>query len=296
MSHPVFRPLISKSSAACLIVAGILLLTIAAIPSAQRRRGGGDDGTLPIATNTILQNPDTYYGKPVTLSAGVEKVFSLTTFVVDQRKAIGEAGVQAVGAPILVIAPYLSAPLDPKHYLLIRGQLVKFDAVAIAGMPGDFKNGLSPEVTAAFQGRPVLLATSILTSTYAELARKPLPPAGAEELAMSAAMKIIGPVSAAARTAAQESNTAVITENAPKLRAAFTTTETAWDDLGLTLPAQMARDARDLVDTMEREAAAGRWDIVKLSAGALGDTCGSCHSTYRERQDDGTFRFKFSAF
>jgi hypothetical protein len=296
MTHSVSEPSASKRPAAFLIVAGALLLTIAAIPSAQRRRGGGDDGTLPIATNTILQNPDAYYGKPVTLSAGVEKVFSLTTFVVDQRKAVGEAGVQAVGAPVLVIAPYLTAPLDPKHYLLIRGQLVQFDPAAIAAMPGDFKNGLSPEVTAAFQGRPVLLATSILTSAYVELARKPLPPAGAEELAMSAAMKIIGPASAAVRTAAQESNTAVIVENVPKLRAAFTRTETAWDDIGLVLPAQMARDARDLVDTMEREAVAGRWDIVKLSAGALGDSCTSCHSTYRERQDDGTFRFKFSAF
>jgi hypothetical protein len=279
-----------------LALTGALLLTIAAIPNAQRRRGGGDDGTLPIATNTIVQNPDAYYGKLVTLSAGVEKVFSPTTFVVDQRKASGEAGVQAVGAPILVIAPYLSAPLDPKHYLLMRGQLVKFDAVAIAGMAGDFKNGLSPEVSDAFKGRPVLLATSILTSTFTELARKPLPPAGAEELAMSKAMKVIGPASAAVRTAAGESNVAVIVENAPKLKAAFTTTESAWDDLGLTLPAQMARDAREFVETMEREAAAGRWDIVKLSAGALSDTCTSCHSTYRERQEDGTFRFKFSSF
>ncbi len=279
-----------------LVAAGVLLLTLAEAPNAQRRRGGNDDGTLPIATNAILQNPDAFYGKPITLSAGVEKTFSPTTFVVDQRKAIGEAGVEAIGAPILVIAPYLSVPLDPKHYILIRGQLVKFDAAAIAGMPGDFKNGLSPEVNAAFQGRPVLLATSILTSTYQELARKPLPPAGAEELAMRAAMKAIGPASAAARTAAGESNVAVIVENAPKLRTALTQTETAWDDLGLTLPAQMARDARDLVDTMEREAKAGRWDIVKLSAGALGETCTSCHSTYRERQDDGTFRFKFSAF
>jgi hypothetical protein len=286
----------SFTSVIPLVAAAALVLTIAEIPQAQRRRGGGDDGTVPIATNTIVQNPDAYYGKPVTLSAGVEKIFSQTTFVVDQRKASGEAGVHAVGAPILVIAPYLSAPLDPKHYLLIRGQLIKFDPAAIGSMAGDFKNGLSPEVNAAFQGRPVLLATSILTSSYAELARKPLPPAGPEELAMSAAMKMIGPASAAARAAAQESGTAVIVENAPKLRAAFTRTESAWDDLGLTLPAQMAREARDLVDTMEREAAAGRWDIVKLSAGALGDTCTSCHSTYRERQDDGTFRFKFSAF
>src|SRR5436853_61692 len=96
---------VSVQSVVPLVMAGVILLALTEIPNAQRRRGGGDDGTLPISTNTIAQNPDAFYGKPVTLSAGVEKIFSPTTFVVDQRKASGEAGVQAVGAPILVIAP-----------------------------------------------------------------------------------------------------------------------------------------------------------------------------------------------
>ena len=109
-------------------------------------------------------------------------------------------------------------------------------------------------------------------------------------------MKTINPAFAALRTAVQESNVAVVNENAAKLKPAFTQTETVWDDLGVANAAQFARDAQDLVATIEKEAAAGRWDVAKLSAGALSQQCTTCHGTYRERQEDGTFRFQFAAF
>lgn len=277
-----------------LAVSGVLLLWTAS-PSAQRRRGGDTDNSVPTATNTIVDNPSAFYGKPVTISAGVEAVLSKTSFVVDQRKMTGPNSVAAVGKPVLVIASYLNAPLDQAHYFLIKGQLAKFDAAAIAKMP-NFTLDLPPELCAKYEGQPVLLATSVLSSQYKELARRPLPPPGAEELAMSAAMKIIAPTSAALRTAVNDSNVAVITENAAKLKPALKQTETAWDDLGVANAAQIARDAQDLVATIEKEAAAGRWDVAKLSAGALSQQCTTCHGTYRERQEDGTFRFQFAAF
>jgi hypothetical protein len=271
------------------------LLFLTASPIAQRRRGGDADNSVPTATNTIVDNPQAFYGKVVTVSAGVETVLSKTSFVVDQRKMTGPDSIAAVGKPILVIASYLNAPLDLKRYLLMKGQLAKFDAAAIAKMP-NFTLDLSPELCAKYEGQPVLLATSVLSSQYKELARKPLPPPGVEELAMNLAMKIIAPTSAALRTAVTESNVAAINENASKLKPALKQTETAWDDLGVASAAQIARDAQDLVATIEKEAAAGRWDVARLSAGALSQQCTMCHGTYRERQEDGSFRLQFAAF
>ena len=77
-----------------------------AIAEAQRR-GGRDNSAqgLPVATNTILANPDAYYGKLVTVSAGVDAMLSKTVFLVDQWKAAGTEEAVPMGKPILVIAP-----------------------------------------------------------------------------------------------------------------------------------------------------------------------------------------------
>ena len=149
-----------------LTLAGMVLFVMFASPSAQRgRRGGADANTgLPISTNAILQNPDAYYGKPITISAGVEQILSKTAFLIDQRRALGANDVKAIGKPILVIAPYLTSSLDQQHYLLMRGELVKFDAVAIARVAADYTLDLAFEVAAKYQGQPVLVATSVMSS------------------------------------------------------------------------------------------------------------------------------------
>jgi hypothetical protein len=171
-----FNPVKSHGAPALALV-GMLLLGIAA-PSAQRRRGGGDaDAGVPVATNTIVSNPEGFYGKPVTVSAGVEQVLSKTAFVVDQRKAVGPKQVAAIGKPMLVLAPTLAAPVPGKRYLLMKGQVVKFDAAAIAKAAPGYELDLSPEQAATFQGQPVLMATSVLDSTFVELTVKPAPPA-----------------------------------------------------------------------------------------------------------------------
>jgi hypothetical protein len=155
---------------------------------------------------------------------------------------------------------------------------------------------LAPELGARYQGQPVLFATSVINSTYVELAKKPVPPPSAAEVSMSTAMKIINPVFAALRTAAEESKADVVTQNAAKLKPAFTETETIWDDVGQSPAAQWARDAQDHANSIERAAAAGNWEAVKASAGALNQLCTNCHGAYRERQEDGTFRFKPGSF
>ena len=151
---------------------------------------------------------------------------------------------------------------------------------------------LPAETTAAFEGRPVLLANSIRNATYTELAKKPIAPPSETEVAFSSAMKVIGPSFTALRSASQESKADDVTANAAKLQPAFTQAETIWNGLGLEPAAQLARDARASAAAIERAAAAGDWDAVKESAAALNQLCQICHASYRERQDDGTFRFK----
>ena len=76
------KPNASRIAVVSVAVAATLLLALSAAPSAQRRRGGADPNAgVPIATNTIVEHPDAYYGKRVTISAGVEQILSKTAFV-----------------------------------------------------------------------------------------------------------------------------------------------------------------------------------------------------------------------
>ena len=206
------------------------LLVGAAIAEAQRR-GGRDNAAqgLPVATNTILANPDAYYGKLVTVSAGVDAMLSKTVFLVDQWKALGTEEAVPMGKPILVIAPYLSAALEHRQYFLLRGQVVKFDPAAIGAAASGYALDLPPDMQARYLGQPVLVATSVVNATSVELGRKPLMP---EEIAMTAAMKTIAPAFAALRTAADAAKVAEVSQNTAKLMPAFTQTEAIWDGLG----------------------------------------------------------------
>ena len=274
-----------------LVVAGTMLIVTMAAPRAQRGANNASFGT-PVATNTVLANPDAYYGKAISMSAGVEQILSKTAFLIDQRRVVSASETTALGAPILVIAPYLTGPLAARTYLLIRGEIVKFDPAAIAGVAAGYTIDLAPEVGAKYAGQPVLVATSVIDSTYAELGRKPLLPPSPAEVSFSAAMKTIAPAFSALRAAAEQSKADVVTQHAATLQPAFAQAETSWEDLGQPRAAQWARDARAHAASIERAAAAGDWDAVKTSAGALNQVCQNCHGAYRERQEDGTFRFK----
>ena len=279
---------------ASLVAGAAVLLASMGVVEAQRR-GGRDNAAMgvPVSTTAVVEDPDAYYGKLVTMSAGVEQVLSKTAFVIDQRKAVGPKEVKAIGKPILVIAPYLTASLDPAQYLLMRGQIVKFDPAAIARVASGYSIDLGEEAGAKYVGQPVLVATSVVNSISVELGRKPMM---AEELSMSAAMKTINASFAALRTAAQESKADAIGQNTAKLAPAFKETETIWDGLGQSPAGEWAREAQSHTASIERAAGAGDWEAVKTSAAALNQTCANCHGVYRERQDDGVFRFKAGSF
>jgi hypothetical protein len=283
--------------AVSLLTTGALLIVASGSVSTQQRRRGNDNASFgaPVATNMILEDPDAYFGKMVTVSAGLEEVLSKTAFVVDQRKALSATQVKALGHPLLVIAPYLSSPLDSRHYLLVRGQVMKFDAAAIAKAAPDYRLDLSAEASARYQGQPVLLALGVIDSTYTDVAKKPIPPPTATDLTLSAAMKIVSPASTALRTAAQDSKREVVAENATKLTSAFAQIAADFDGVGQSAAAARARDAGSQVASIEAAAAADNWEAAKSSATALNQACQNCHATFRERQDDGTYRFKAAA-
>lgn len=287
---------VSARRVVMLVATTAAIVALTTVSHAQRR-GRNDNSSFgaPIATNTVVDNPDAYYGKLVTISAGVEEVLSKTAFVIDQRKAVSPAAVKAIGKPILVVAPYLSGALDDKHYLLVRGEIVKLDAVAMARMASEYKVDLLPEVSEKYKGRPVLLASSVLTSTYAEIGKKPIPPPTPADVALTAAMKTIAPAFTALRAAADESKTAVVAESAATLKPAFAQAAMVFEDARQSAAVERAREAGLQIASIETAAAANNWDAARASAAALNQTCQSCHAAIRERQDDGTFRMKTGA-
>jgi hypothetical protein len=278
-------------------LAVVLALALSAAPSAQRGRRNNDTNTgTPTATNAIVDHPDAFYGRQVTVSAGVEQMLSKTAFLIDQRRAIGTSEVTAVGKPVLVIAPYLSAALEEHRYVLVRGDLMKFDLPAILKTAADYTLDLPVEVAMKYQGRPVLIATSVLSARSTELARKPIPPPRPEEVSLSSAMKAINPAFTALRSALDDSKTDVVAQNLMKLQPALTQAEAVWDDLGQSAAAEWTREARARTLEIGHAAASGNWEAAKGAAGKLNTLCQNCHGAYRDRLEDGSFRLRAGSF
>ena len=168
------RDIFSSAIGISLAAGAAIVFVLGTGVDAQRRRGNDYSafGT-PVATNTIVDAPDRYVGKVVTITAGVERMTSKTTFLMDQQRVSGLKDVTAIGKPILVIAPYLTSSLDQKKYFLVRGQLVKLEASALTKLAPDYVLDLPEDLSAKYLGQPVLVASSVLDSTYVELVAKP---------------------------------------------------------------------------------------------------------------------------
>src|SRR5688500_17262189 len=190
-------------------ITAALLMSVIAL-EAQRRGANNAASGVPIGTASLLAHPEKYYGRVVTMSAGIEQVLSKTAFVIDQRKMVTPTEVRAAGAPVLIIAPELTDEPDPKHYVMVKGQVVRFTAAEIEKAVPGYRLDLPQEASDRFAGQPVLIASSVLNSVYQEIGRRPPRP---EELELSKAMKVISPALAGLRTAAQQSTTDAIASN-----------------------------------------------------------------------------------
>ena len=286
---PERPPAVRKGRAVAAL--GIVLIAAVAVPSAQRRRTDNSIEGIPVGTNRILQEPEAYYGKRVTVSAGIERILSGTMFVMDQRKTAGPTNVAPAGHPLLVVAPYLKTALDPKSYLVVRGQLVQFDREALSAVEPGYGLDVPPEIVAQYLGKPVLIALSIRDHGFNELAAKPLPPPTPEEVSMSAVMKTIGALFSQLEGAVDGKQPDVVTQQAAKLQPEFTAAEQIFGAVKRSAAAEMAQTARSHAASIERAVTASDWAAASDAVRALNQQCQGCHSSQRQAQEDGTYRF-----
>ena len=245
---------------------------------------------IPVATNTVNANPDAYYGQGVTITAAVDQILSKSAFAVDQRRVAG-APAPTKPTDVLVLVPTLQSPVDPKSYVTVMGELVKFDPAEVAKKAKDYKLDLPADAAAKYEGRPALIATSVITDKFVDLAKRLPPPMTADEEALSKIMKQMPPALAALRTAVDGSKPEDATKNAAVLKQGFTDIEAFWKPKKADA-AQWAHDARVKVDGIQAAVTAGKWEDAKAAVPAVQQACGTCHNTYRERFDDGSFRIK----
>jgi len=227
-----------------------------------------------------------------TITASVDQILSKSAFSVDQRRVAG-APAPAKPTDVLVLVPTLQSPVDPKSYVTVMGELVRFDPAEVAKKAKDYKIDLPADAAAKYAGRPALIATSVITDKFVDLAKRLPPPMTAEEEALSKIMKQMPPALAALRTAVDGSKIEDATKNAAVLKQGFTDIEAFWKPKKADAT-QWAHEARAKVEGIQAAVTAGKWEDAKAAVPAVQQACGTCHNTYRERFDDGSFRIKIS--
>jgi cytochrome c556 len=286
-----------RPTAWLVIAAGLALIpSTFAAPRAQETTAPPPKTVVPLAASSLAADPDAHYGEYVTLMGAIEKRFSRSVFSVDQDPA-GHPRKDALDVlDVLIIAPTLNSEITLNAYVTVIGDVFRFEPAEVARLAKDYTLDLSQDAVEQYRGRPAILATAVINAAMVDLARRLPPPMTDEEAAFSKVMKRIGPAFTALRQAIGGSTPDVTKdatkENSTVLKHAFAEAEAFWTTRRKADAIGWARDARQHADSIERSAAAGNWDAVKASTTALGQICQSCHTAYREKFDDGTFRIK----
>jgi cytochrome c556 len=241
---------------------------------------------VPVAASSVVKNPDPYVGEYVTLTATVESNLSKTGFSVDQDKS------KSTGQEVLVIAPTLQKPADANAYVTVIGQLIKFDPAEVEKNLKGYTVDLPADVQAKYKGKPVVLATAVINSAGVDIAKKPIPPMTADDLALQKIMVKLPPAQGALRKALDGKDMNLVKEQATILKTAFTETEAFWKTKGNTDAMNIAAEGKKHADAILINLGLGNLEAAKTSITPLGGTCASCHGKYRDRMDDGTFRIK----
>jgi hypothetical protein len=241
---------------------------------------------VPVAASTLATDPIPFIGQTVTLVGAVEQRISPAAFTVDQDRT------RSTGQEVLILTRGLHGALSPNTYVTVIGEVVRFDAAEIGRRSPDYLLDLPADASGRFSGRAVVLASSVIDSSIVDLTKTLPPPMTPEEAAYDKVMKRVGPAFNALRQAVTSSNLDAIREGAVTLKQNFADAEAFWKTRGKEDASGWAQDARKHLESLHRAAEAAKWDDVKSSAAALGQTCQSCHAIYRERQDDGSYRIK----
>ena len=268
-------------------IVGLILVAVLAVGEArQSGTTAPSKAIVPVAASTLAASPDRYYGEPVSVTGAVERSLSRLAFSIDQDRK------SSTGADILVLARILNSPVEPDTYVTVIGQAVRFTREEVATKARDYGMDLPADVVESFRGLPAILATAVINHAGVDLAMRLPPPITADEAAHARIMKQVGPANAALRKALEAKDGKLAHENAAVLRNAFAETGGFWRSRKRSDAVGWARDADKAVEAIDRLAAEGSWDEVKASVTALGQACQACHTAYRERFDDGSYRFK----
>jgi len=256
----------------------------------QRQGGAPAKPIVPLAVSTIVRNPDPYIGEYVSVTAPVEQPLTKSAFSVDQDKTKSDK-------EILVIAPTLTGAVEANAYVTVLGELVKFDPEEAKKKAQVYSKNynldLSPELAEKYRGKPAVVAKAVVVNaTGVDIARVLPPPLTPEEEAFQKIMKQVGPANTALRGAIEKMDGAGVKDQVAILTQAFTKTEAFWKSRGKPDAVGFAAEAKKHAEAVNAAATAGKWDEAKTSAGPLGQQCQSCHTAYRERLDDGSFRIK----
>lgn len=241
---------------------------------------------VPVAASTLAENPAQYYGEQVSLAGAVDQRLTKLAFSVDQDKT------KRTSKEILVLSKFLIEPVSLNTYVTVIGEVVRFDPDQVAQKAKDYLPELPQPALDTYRGRPAILATSVITTGGVDLARRPPPPLTPAEEAFDKVMKQVGAANRTLRTALDESNAKAVQENAVLLQQGFKQSAAFWKTRRVGEAAAWSQDGLKLAESIDRAAAAGRWDEVKETVGTLGKVCQTCHTAHRERLDDGTFRIK----
>ncbi len=249
-------------------------------PAAQQKPA------IPVATMALAAHTDQYAGMTVSLTAAVAEVYGPTVF------SVAQAGRADRGGDILVVSAVLTAPVQPGSYVTIIGDVIRFDVGSIATRLKEAAPPLGADVVERYRGRSAIVAASVINGAMTDLAKRLPPPMTPEEEAYSKLMKQIGPDFTALRQAVTAAGAADVSTQASALAKLFADAVPFWKAQARPDALQWIEDARKMAASIDAAAGKGNWDEIKTSVPKLQQVCGSCHTQYRERLDDGSYRYK----
>ena len=241
---------------------------------------------VPVAASSVANNPDPYVGEYVTMTGAVEANLTKTAFSVDQDKT------KPTGKEVLVLAPSLQKPTDQNGYVTVIGQLIKFDEKEVASKLKDYQIDLSAADIAKFKGKPVVLATAVINNSGIDIAKKPIPPMSADDLALQKIMTKLPAAQGAVRKTLDSKDAAGAKEQVTLLKDSFTQIETFFKAKNNAEATKWAAEGKNHAEAILVNLGLNNIEAAKTSITPLGGTCASCHGKYRERMEDGTFRIK----
>ena len=242
---------------------------------------------VPVAASSVAKNPDPYVGEYVTLT-GDRRIQP------DQDLVLGRSGQDQVDRP--GSAGARAEPAEAGRSERLRHRHRPVDQVRSRRKSRRTSRAtrsiLPADVQAKYKGKPVVLATAVINTAGIDIAKKPIPPMTADDLALQKIMTKLPPAQAALRKALDGKDLDLVKEQATLLKTAFTETEAFWKAKGNTEAMTIAAEGKKHADAILMNLGLGNLEAAKTSITPLGATCGNCHGKFRERMDDGTFRIK----